>query len=245
MAVKLRVARWGVYLANINIAICGLVLIVIAIWTIHEKSFVDELLRNGLYMNTTYVLLICSCSMTLLSVFGCFAAFKEVKCLLLTHFILALLLFVCLLVGGVFAYVFKQQVGSTMKAEMIADIRQYDPLNPEHPVTRAWDQTQTQLSCCGLMTEQVTLPWQMWRYNRRLNPGPENQMVPSSCCRQGLDCTANNTMVEAELMAGDCLELALEYVKGHANTLASAAVTSSAILILGMVSSFVLFKTIV
>lgn len=234
---------------NFIFLICGVVLLAIGIWTINDKSFVDELLRNSLYMNTTYVIIITSCFMIILSGFGCFAAFKEVKCLLLTHFLITLLLFVCLLFGGVLAYVFKEQVSTTMKAEMIADIRNYDPSNPKDPVTWAWDQTQIQLSCCGLMTEQVSQPWQMWRYNQQLNPTAEYKVVPTSCCMAEFDgdCLdfTNKTVVEDRLIQGDCLELTLNYVQGHASTVGAAAVASSAIMILGMISSLALFKSIV
>ena len=89
---------------------------------------------------------------------------------------------VCL-VGGLLAYIFRTQVVSTIQAEMIADIRSYDPATPEAPVTRAWDLTQERLQCCGLMTEKVTQSWQMWRFNRNLNPGDgDSLVVPRSCC---------------------------------------------------------------
>ena len=88
-----------------------------------------------------------------------------------------------LVVGGVLAYIFRTQVVHTIQAEMIADIRNYDPEDAEAAVTRAWDLTQTKLGCCGLMTEKVEESWQMWRFNRILNPGAEDSLVvPLSCC---------------------------------------------------------------
>jgi len=249
MASRPYCARWMVIQSNLIMLICSVVLLAIGIWTMNDKSFVDELLRNRLYMNSTYIILISACIMIPLSSFGCFAAFKEVKCLLLTHFVTTLLLFVALLVGGIVAYVFKEQVENTMIAEMIADIRNYDPDNPEDPVTKAWDQTQRELSCCGLMTEQVTMSWQMWRYNRKLNPSAEYQMVPASCCRPdpNLECfdSSNMTVVEDSLVQGDCYVLTLHYVRGHASTLGGAAVGVSAILIVIMAASLTLFKSIV
>ena len=50
-----------------------------------------------------------------------------------------------------------------MKAEMMADLRNYMPGSSGDSVTRAWDRAQTQLHCCGFMTEQVDEAWQMWR----------------------------------------------------------------------------------
>ena len=43
------------------------------------------------------------------------------------------------------------------------------------------------------MTEKVTDSWQMWRFNRILNPGgPDTLVVPESCCvtdKVGSTCT--------------------------------------------------------
>ena len=89
------------------------------------------------------------------------AGYKQIKCLLLTYTVFMLLLFVVMVVGGVLAYIFREQVKNTIRAEMIADLRNYDPLEPESSVTRAWDETQSQLECCGFMTAQVRLVSQL------------------------------------------------------------------------------------
>ena len=133
---------------------CGFVLLALGVWTVNDKLFVDELLRNKLYTETTFIIIVTSNLIILLAVFGCFAAVKEVKCLLLTYAVFMLLLLVILSVGGVLAYIFREQVKNTIRAEMIADLRNYDP-ETESSVTRAWDETQSQLECCGFMTEQV------------------------------------------------------------------------------------------
>ena len=103
------------------------------------------------------------------------AGYKQVKCLLLTYIVFIFLFFVILIVGGVLAYIFREQVVSTIQAEMIADIRLYEPGNNEDSVTRAWDLTQTKLGCCGLMTEKVTQSWQMWMFNKQLYPAPSTR----------------------------------------------------------------------
>ena len=99
------------------------------------------------------------------------------------------------------------QVVNTIQAEMIADIRNYDPGDPANSVTAAWDQTQARLGCCGLVTEQVqilstististiskylhcysstypqvTAGWEMWRYNKILNPSADFQVRRADC----------------------------------------------------------------
>merc|ERR1719317_1735524 len=194
-------------------------------------------------MNTANI--ISSCFVIFLSFFGCFSAYKEVKCLLLTYFVFMSLLFVILFVGGILCYIFREQVSNTIQAEMIADIRNYDPYDPENKVTKAWDETQEQLSCCGLMTEQVSLSWEMWRYNKVLNPSSHFEVVPASCCVRGEECVVGNRTLVEKVWSGDCMLLALEYVRDHSNTIGGAALTVCFFLLVGMLSAMSLFKSII
>ena len=184
-------------------------------------------MRNQLYSDTAHIIIVISNLIIILSLFGCFAAVKEVKCLLLTYSVFSLLTMVILGVGGVLAYIFRDQVVNTIQAEMILDVRNYDPSDKDNSVTRAWDLTQSQLGCCGFMTPQVTAPWQIWRYNKLLNPSAEYAAVPPSCCQEGAEpCVDmdNQTMV-SEVWPGDCMELSLVYVREHALTLGIANIT--------------------
>ena len=121
---------------------------------------------------------------------------------------------------------FLLQVVNTIQAEMISDIRNYDPSDSDHSVTRAWDMTQTQLHCCGVLTEKYPEPWMMWTSNKLLNPSSEYQVVPQSCCVTGHQCvTADNKTNVDMIWPGDCMELSLVYVRDHALTLAIANIT--------------------
>jgi len=247
MSLKRQYAIRVVYLSNILIAICAVVLLSLGIWMMNDCTFLDELLRNRLYMSTGYVTLISSCFIIILSIFGCIAGYKQIKCLLLSYIVFTFLLCVVCLVGGLLAYIFPTQVVTTIQAEMIADIRSYDPATPEAPVTRAWDLTQERLQCCGLMTEKVTQSWQMWRFNRNLNPGDgDSLVVPRSCCVTDQVCVSpdNKTIVE-KVWPGDCRELSLNYVLDKARMMGVAAFSMSAFTVLGMTSTFYLFKSIV
>merc|ERR1719234_2087871 len=70
-------------------------------------------------MDTTYIILISSTAM--------------------------ILLLVVLMVGGTLAYIFREQVEWRMKAEMMADLRNYIPGDSSDSVTRSWDEAQSQL----------------------------------------------------------------------------------------------------
>ena len=51
--------------------ICAVVLLALGIWMMNDCTFLDELLRNRLYMSTGYTTLISACFIVSLSVFGC------------------------------------------------------------------------------------------------------------------------------------------------------------------------------
>merc|ERR1719500_1697066 len=167
-------------------------------------------------MDATYIILVVSAVLTPLSCFGCFAARKEIKCFVLAYFVVLLLFTVVLVIGGVLAYVFREQVEWTMRAEMLTELRRYNPANPTEGSTQAWRLTQTELQCCGFMTNKVDKPWQMWRYNKALNisppSSPESTLLPSSCCNSTLRQLGETcTGASSSLYTGDCLSLAVQY----------------------------------
>merc|ERR1719220_3280845 len=65
-------------------------------------------------MSTGYLTLVSSCIIVALSMFGCLAGYKQVKCLLLSY-IVFIFFFVILVVGGVLAYIFRTQVVHTIR----------------------------------------------------------------------------------------------------------------------------------
>ena len=103
----------------------------VGIWTAVDKSYLEILMRNELYMSAAWVLVAVGAITIILSLIGCTGSltvgniiqimilkkllmidllFQEKRLLLLFYFIFVLLMFVVLLVGGVLAYVFKAQV---------------------------------------------------------------------------------------------------------------------------------------
>lgn len=66
----------------------GAVVFGIGLWILIDNSYVNELLGTNLYIGAVYVLLVTSAIVCIISFFGCFAASKEIKCMLLTVFIL-------------------------------------------------------------------------------------------------------------------------------------------------------------
>jgi len=61
----------------------GLTVLGIGVWTLADKSFINELLGTNLFMGTVYILVATGALVSLLAFFGCLGAVKEIKCLLL------------------------------------------------------------------------------------------------------------------------------------------------------------------
>ena len=77
MGNRQQAARTALHLSTSLGIVAGIVLLAIAIWTLKDKAFLEELLRSRLYMDATYIILVVSVVLTILSCFGCFAARKE------------------------------------------------------------------------------------------------------------------------------------------------------------------------
>merc|ERR1711971_179854 len=209
--------RLAMILANLLILIGAFSVLAVGIWTIVDKSYLEILMRNKLYMSAAYVLIAVGAITIILSVIGCLGSFTEKRLLLLAYFIFVLLMFVALLLGGVFAYVFRQQIANNMKPEMMATIRDYDPSNTSDPITKAWDSTQIKVpaSCCKLDTSG-----------------------------EKVDCASKNPVDLDEIYQNDCFVEAVVFVRGHATIIGGVAVAIASIMILGMVFSICHYKLI-
>jgi len=243
--------RLAMILANLLILIGAFSVLAVGIWTIVDKSYLQDLMRNKLYMSAAYVLIAVGAITIILSLIGCLGSFTEKRLLLLAYFLFVLLMFVVLLLGGVFAYVFRQQIKSNMKPAMMDTIRDYDPSKPEDPITKSWDAMQNKLRCCGISTNITgdDRPWDSWKANLKINSGFGSKMVPASCCKLDVngvkvDCASDNPVDEDRIFKSDCFTQAIKFVQGHAIIIGGVAVGIAAIMILGMVFSIVLCKLI-
>ena len=84
---------------------------------------------------------------------GLFMKFCNVMHIMISYFqyfIVVLLLFIILLIGGILGYVFKDKAGTSIKNTMISTMRDYGTNNFEQ-VTKAWDETQQAVSTWDLL----------------------------------------------------------------------------------------------
>merc|ERR1712018_24176 len=89
--------RFAMVIANLLILVGALAAMVVGIWTIVDKSYLEVLMRNQLYMSAAYVLIAVGAITIILSLIGCLGSLTEKRLLLLAYFVFVLLMFVVLL----------------------------------------------------------------------------------------------------------------------------------------------------
>ncbi|KNC32635.1 hypothetical protein FF38_13202, partial [Lucilia cuprina] len=221
--------KYSLFVSNFIIFVGGATVFCLSLWTLVDRSFMNELLGTNLFSGAVYVLLVTSVAICLLSFLGCVGAGKEVKCLLLTYFIIVALVFVTMLIGGILGYVFRERVQQTMRQEMRSSMALY---GSRRDITQAWDQTQERLQCCGVDT------WHDWN---RFGP------IPESCCQeifggQRKECTIFPTITN--LYSQGCLYVTSNYIRDHAAIIGGTSIAVAIIMIFGMVFSCLLFNMI-
>ncbi|XP_014216187.1 CD151 antigen-like [Copidosoma floridanum] len=229
-----RFMKYSLFAVNFIIFISGVTLTGLAIYSLVEKvNYVSELTGNNLLTGTVYVLLVGGIIVSLISFFGCLGAAKEIKCFLFMYFIIILMLFVVILIGGILGYVFREKFVDTLQQQMRNSMHLY---KEKREITEAWDYVQSKLHCCGVDS------WQDW--SRYLNE------VPLSCCREmteGKPIICNRYMDSVNQYNAypwGCVEATKTFMQKHAAVLGGAGFVVAFLMFIGMIFSCALFKMI-
>lgn len=154
-----------------------------------------------------------------------------------------------MLIGGILAIVFRGKVSETMDRVSKINLCHFNPIiyyllifkemrsslrlyGNRRSFTRAWDETQERLKCCGVESFR---DWQ-------LQGG-----IPESCCQEtygGQKKPCVHAPSPATLYGKGCVEVASIYVKEHAAIIGGAGIAVAMLMILGMIFSCTLFNMI-
>lgn len=132
-----------------------------------------------------------------------------------------------MVVGGILGYVFREKVVQTMRQEMYSTLRLY---GNNRPITLAWDETQIRLKCCGIESYH---DWQ--------------GAIPESCCQEaygGQRKPCVDAPTPYTLHVNGCRNVTTEFIREHAAIIAGTGLGVSVILLLAMIFSFILFRSI-
>ncbi|KAJ0179540.1 hypothetical protein K1T71_005252 [Dendrolimus kikuchii] len=222
-----RCMKFTLICMNMLTFVGGLVALGIALWVWNTRSFSSTLLTNNMFIASVMVVIVMGVAMMLLSFLGCCGAAKEVKCMLLTYYILVFIIFVVMLVGGILQLVFREKILSTLDREMYASIPYY---NTRHEYTKSWDDTQSFLQCCGVK-----------------NYNDWNNNIPDSCCREiypgkRLDCKSSPN--PTTMYVDGCLSKVTDFLREDAIYVGAAAIIVACIMLLALILSCGLFVKI-
>ncbi|XP_061706340.1 tetraspanin-4-like isoform X1 [Cydia pomonella] len=222
-----RCMKFSLICINVVTFIGGLLALALGAWVWVTRSFSSTLMSNNMFIASVGVVVATGAAVMLLALLGCCGAAKEVKCMLLTYYILVFIIFVLMLVGGILQFVFREKVLTTLDREMFASIPFYG-VRPEY--TRAWDDTQTYLQCCGVHN------YKDWNGN-----------VPESCCKEvypgkRMDCKYSGN--PATMYMDGCLPQTVEFLRENAVYVGVIAIIVAFIMLLGLILSCGLFVKI-
>ncbi|EEC10430.1 tetraspanin, putative, partial [Ixodes scapularis] len=220
-----KVVKYALFVANFIIMVGGVVVFAVGIWTLADRSFMERLLGTDLYVSSASILIATGVVVTIISFLGCLGAFKEIKCMLLTFFIILFMIFITMLVGGILGYVFRNEVDDRMYQEMVMSIPMY---KNDSVVTDAWDAVQQHV---------------MWALkNSHFN---QNHQVPESCCikKEWLHACLKSPS-DRDTYMDSCHEKVRDFVKGHAVIVGGIGIGISCLLVVGMVLSCAMFLMI-
>ncbi|KAG9510303.1 Tetraspanin-11, partial [Fragariocoptes setiger] len=226
-------------------SIGGLIVFAIGVWTLTDRSFMERLLGTNLYVASAAILIVTGSIVAIISFLGTFGAYKEIKCMLLTYFIILVMIFIVMVTAGILGYVFRLEVDDRMQQEMFQSMRLY---GTDTQVTEAWDAVQMHFECCGI-TVKPAKGYELWQKENTRFKNISGPLVPESCCRSREDdpirrsCLGRQPRKEDTYYEG-CYERMKEFVKSHALLVGGLAIGVSSLILFGIILSCGLYLII-
>ncbi|OWF51245.1 leukocyte surface antigen CD53-like [Mizuhopecten yessoensis] len=178
--------KYSMFTFNIVIVIAGCCLVGFGIYTKTNHvgiTRVSSVLGGNLVVTLSLLLIIAGAIVILLSFLGCCGAIKEVRCMLVTFFVLLFLMFVGFVVSAVLVYAFREKIEKYTLEQLRGSL--YKNYGFEPQVTEAWDSMQQIFKCCGVEGDvNSTSSWAFYKTHSAwyFNQTGSIQFVPDSCC---------------------------------------------------------------
>jgi len=162
--------KYSLCFYNFIFLLSGCAVFGLGLWTLLEKWDFIQLITNGTYEATVWLLVSTGLLSILTALLGYTAVALESRGLLASYTILLVLVFMFESVIGLLAYVYQEQ----LQPDLASNLKETFILGYEED--SAVDRLQEQYSCCGVssFSDWANSPWQ--RDHSQLK-------VPSSCCK--------------------------------------------------------------
>ena len=206
----------------------------------------ERLLGVNLYVTSAVLLIITGTIVAFISLLGSLGAYKEIKYMLKTYFVILLALLAVILTVGSLCFIFRQELDDRLQKEMYGSMRLY---GNDTQVTEAWDSMQLNFECCGITWRGVR-GIELWRRESPLFNGTavseSGPLVPASCCRSRNDdqlrraCQGRQPRKEDTFVEG-CYERMKTVIKSHTIAIMSIAIFAFLFITFGLILSGTLY----
>jgi len=202
-------------------------------------------LKVALYTTASTVLVVVAILAIIVAFLGCCGAVKENRCLLFCYYILLLILFIGVIIGGTIAL---SQSLYIIRTPLLDSLTLYNPdkTSDEYvETTHAWDDIQEAYSCCGVDS------YSDWATTNGtiFNAGPGSHRVPGSCCvafagdKSGGhgsfdDCLANPFDPQFTSAMEGCLPTLSRSLESNRKTIGIVTGTIAAFMFINLVTLF-------
>ncbi|XP_075877418.1 tetraspanin-1 [Nelusetta ayraudi] len=221
-------------LFNLLILLGGLTLVALGVWVSVDGASFLRLLgpfsQQGLqFVNVGFFCAAIGAVLLLLGLLGCCSAHKESRCLLLTFFCIILIIFTAEVAAGVVALAYSSFAEGILRAWATPALQEKYGSDPM--VTKIWNNTMTQLDCCGFTNYTDFLGSQF--------ESASGGSLPASCCwTNSTPCRPDEA--QRSNVQG-CFQQILEGLKEHANIVGGIAAGIAVLEITAMIVSIYLY----
>ncbi|XP_041471435.1 CD151 antigen-like [Lytechinus variegatus] len=243
--------RVVLYCLNVFFVFTGVAMVAIGVWVqldpINEQ--VALLLGNDLFKMAGKAIVLGGIMILIVSLLGCVGARLENKCLLKMYFYFLLLVFVVEFSGGILGLAFL--ASAETEQNLTWSLRDNYGAEGGEEYTEAYDFIQKRFRCCGITGDVVAavIEYRMTAFWLNQSPLKPRNVVPLSCCREGVDpviCRLERPQNLYRLYLHDvgCLTATENRVTEYGGVVGGVAICISVLHLAGMVFTFCLYREV-
>jgi len=188
------------YMTNFVALLSSICSIVVGIWIAATRKKFECLVGTQLYVSVAILLVVLGGVAAASCVTLNYGTYQELRCLLYTFSVSALVLMLMLVLTGAMGFEFVDQMEASLEFEMVTSLKNL--YGVEEEITDAWDHLQSEYQCCAIETNS-TLDLSLWRTSKwYITKGQlQNFVLPATCCKpaQSVSGLLNSTICQQRL----------------------------------------------
>ncbi|XP_054724991.1 CD9 antigen-like [Uloborus diversus] len=179
--------KYLVVIFNLIFWLAGIGVLAVSVWLYLDSSvYLGNTEDSYAYFVAIFVLMAAGAIMFLIGLLGCCGALQESPCMLGTFFIFLLVIFAAEITGGVWAWMYKDEVNKIIEIQVTKMVK--DEYGASKSVENTIDAVQHDLHCCGAMQPS---DWAHSRLNSKDKSAVEVGIskslgfytLPATCCK--------------------------------------------------------------